>query len=135
MNVTALIIIVVIAVVILILVNLGTKETAKGIDKTHFLNEWKDVIQLAKDKKTQTMSVVHADKLLDEALKCIGYKGDTMAERLVSAKSKLKKREEVWVAHKMRNKIVHETTYKPSEKQVKNALLAYNKAFKDLGVW
>jgi hypothetical protein len=89
---------------------------------------------LFKDKKTQPMSIIHADKLLDEALKCLGYYGNTMAERLIAAKGRLQHKDEVWKAHKLRNKIVHETLHEPSEKEMKIALQGYYKTFKDLGV-
>ena len=135
MSISALIAIIVTAVVILVLLNLVARPTAKGVDKAHFINEWNDIIELSKEAKSRPLSVVHADKLLDEALKRLGHKGETMAERLISAKNALKHRDAVWNAHKLRNKIVHESAFEPSEKEVKTALAAYHKTFKDLGVW
>lgn len=134
MSITTIILIIVLSVVILVIISLTNRTPARGIDKTHFKNEWNDVMLLFKDKKTQPMSIIHADKLLDEALKCLGYYGNTMAERLVAAKSKLQHKDEVWKAHKLRNKIVHETLHEPSEKEMKVALQGYYKTFKDLGV-
>ena len=134
MTISTTIIIIVIAVVISVLISLSGRSAAKGIDKEHFKNEWNDVIQLSKDKKTQAMSVIHADKLLDDALKCLRYDGKTMAERLVAAKQRLKHKDEVWQAHKLRNKIVHETLHEPTEKEIKLALKGYYSTFKDLGV-
>ncbi|MFO0882559.1 MAG: hypothetical protein U0491_03880 [Candidatus Saccharimonadales bacterium] len=134
MSLGATIAIIVAAVVILGIISLIGRTPPKGIDKEHFKNEWNDVMLLFKEKKTQPMSIVHADKLLDEALKCLGYSGNTMAERLIGAKAKLQHRDEVWNAHKLRNKIVHETMHEPSEKQMKVALQGYYKTFKDLGV-
>lgn len=127
--------IIVAAVVILVIISLANKTTPKGIDKQHFTHEWNDIMLLFKEPKTQPMSIIHADKLLDESLKCLGYAGDTMAERLVGAKAKLRHKDEVWKAHKLRNKIVHETLYEPTEKQIKTALQGYYKTFKDLGVF
>lgn len=134
MNISVMIGVIVAAVVILVIISLASRSTPKGIDKEHFKNEWNDVMQLFQDRKTQPMSIVHADKLLDEALKCLGYYGNTMAERLIAAKSKLQHKDEVWKAHKLRNKIVHETLHEPSEKEIKVALQGYHKTFKDLGV-
>lgn len=134
MSLSATIAIIVGSVVILVIISLASKNVSKGIDKEHFRHEWNDVMQLSQDKKTQPMSIVHADKLLDEALKCLGYYGSTMAERLIAAKSKLRHKDEVWKAHKLRNKIVHETMHEPSEKEIKVALQGYHKSFKDLGV-
>jgi hypothetical protein len=135
MNITALIIIIVFAVVVLVAINLGAKTVPKGIDKQYFIQEWQDITAMYKDEKTRAMSIVQADKLLDEALKCLAYKGSTMGERLISAKMKLKHRDEIWKAHKLRNKIVHEPKFKLKDEQAKEALKGYFHTFKDLGVW
>lgn len=135
MSIGLIIIVIVLVVVVLVLVNLTTKPSSKGIDKEHFLNEWKDIINLSNEAKSRPLSVVHADKLLDEALKCQGYKGESMAERLVAAKKYVKHRDEIWSAHKLRNRIVHEPAFEPNSKEVKRALNAYHKTLKDLGVW
>jgi len=135
MTIGLLIGIIVFAVVLLVLINLIARPSTKGIDKAHFMNEWNDIVALSKEPKSRPLSIVHADKLLDEALKCLGYKGTSMGERLIDAKDSLKNRNDIWLAHKLRNKIVHESAFEPSEKQVKSALSAYHKTFKDLGVW
>jgi len=135
MNITALIIIIVFAVVVLVAINLGAKTIPKGIDKQYFIQEWQDITAMYKDEKTRAMSIVQADKLLDESLKCLAYKGSTMGERLISAKPKLKHRDEIWKAHKLRNKIVHEPKFKLKDEQAKEALKGYFHTFKDLGVW
>lgn len=133
MSIGLLILVIVAAVVILVLFNLYNKNAPKCVDKEHFKNEWQDVVVMSKDEKTITMSVVQADKLLDEALKCYGYAGNTMAERLVSAKKKLTDRDGVWQAHKMRNMIVHEPKYTAPKKIIVPILRAYSRALKDLG--
>ncbi|HUD03488.1 MAG TPA: hypothetical protein VMR51_01755 [Patescibacteria group bacterium] len=135
MSTTAVILIIVAAVVLLVLISLIGRAKPKCIDKQYFKNEWADIIALQKDYKTRPMCLIKADKLLDEALKGSGYHGETMAERLVSAKNHLKDRDRVWAAHKLRNKLVHESLFEPSEKEVKLALEHYRKAFKDLGVF
>jgi hypothetical protein len=123
------------AVVILVLLNLINKVNVKGIDKVHFKNEWDDITELAKDPKTSPMSIINADKLLDEALKCLGFSGNTMAERLISAKRQIKSKDQVWGAHKLRNKLVHETNKIASKTEIKVALGGYYRAFKELGVF
>lgn len=135
MSITTTILIIVLAVVLLVLISLIGRARPKCIDKLYFKNEWADVLALQKEYKTRPMSIINADKLLDEALKGFGYHGETMAERLVSAKNQLKDRDSVWAAHKLRNKLVHEPLFEPSEKAVKRALEGYRKAFKDLGVF
>jgi hypothetical protein len=135
MSISVIIIIIVLAVVILVLLSLVNRVNVKGIDKVHFKNEWDDVVLLSKDPQSNPMSVINADKLLDEALKCLGYGGNTMAERLISAKHQLKSKDSVWNAHKLRNRLVHETSKKPTDSEIRHALKGYHKAFKDLRVF
>ncbi len=134
MTLPVIIAIIVAAVAILVLLSLTSKTNARGIDRTHFANEWNDILAESKDSKTRPMSIVHADKLLDEALRCLGCDGTTFAERLVCVKSKLTQKDTVWSAHKLRNKIVHETQFDPTPADVNRALKGYQRAFKDLGV-
>jgi hypothetical protein len=134
MNITNIIILIVVAIVFLVLINLVGRVNPRGVDKVYFKNEWNDIVSLSHDPKTRPMSIVHADKLLDEALKCSGYGGENMGQRLISAKYRLKSKDAVWSAHRLRNKIVHEPLAEPSEKEVNIALRGYHKAFRDLGI-
>ena len=132
---TFLIIVIVLATTILVFINLIGRPMPKGIDHVYFQNEWNDIVELTKDDKTRNLSVINADKLLDEAMRNIGYSGNNFAERLVSAKQQLKDRNSVWAAHKLRNKLVHESLAEPSEHEVKLALKGYLQALKDLRVF
>lgn len=98
MSIGTIIVIIVIAVVFLVVISLVNKAPARCVDKVHFENEWKDILAMVNDPKTRPMSIIQADRLLDEALKCCGYRGDTMGERLVSAKQALKHRDNVWAS-------------------------------------
>jgi len=134
MSITLIITAIIFAIIILVFINLVGRPVPKGVDKQYFQNEWGDIIELAKEQKTKPMSIINADRLLDEALRSIGFSGNTMAERLVSAKQHLRDRNSVWGAHRLRNKIVHESLHEPSDKEIQNALKGYYQAFKDLRV-
>lgn len=79
------------------------------------------------------MTIINADKLLDQALKDIGYSGLTMGERLKSARSKFNKNNNVWAAHKLRNRIVHEQNVTLTYQECRKTLLYFKDALKDLG--
>ena len=134
MSISAIIVIIVGAVAVLSIISLASRSNPKGIDRLHFKNEWNDILAAFKGDKTKEMSIIQADKLLDEALKCLGCSGTSMSQRLIGAKHKLKHRDEVWNAHKLRNKIVHESSFHPTSGDIKLALRGYYKTFKDLGV-
>jgi hypothetical protein len=56
-----------------------------------------------------------------------------MGERLVTAQRDLSNNDTVWFAHKLRNKLVHEQFVGLKEADVKNALVGFRQALKDLG--
>jgi hypothetical protein len=119
-------------IVLLALLNLVSKGQPQ-LDKSYFKETWLKIHHKAQVEQTWALAVLDADKLLDSALKKKGYKGDTMAERLVSAKDTLSKRQPVWEAHKYRNQIAHEDNVKVTEQKVSTALHGFKTALKDLG--
>ncbi|MCL2095241.1 hypothetical protein FWH13_03980 [Candidatus Saccharibacteria bacterium] len=85
------------------------------------------------DSNTYRLSVIDADKLLDEALKEMHVKGETLGERLKMARGKFSNINAVWAAHRLRNQIVHERGTKVTYDQAKRALAAFRRALQDLG--
>lgn len=85
------------------------------------------------DDLSYHMTIINADKLLDQALKDIGFSGSTMAERLKSANLKFKNNNKVWNVHKLRNRIVHEQNVVLTYRDCEIALLSFKEALKDLG--
>lgn len=89
---------------------------------------------LSRDNQKQCQfAVMEADKLLDYAMKESGVKGDTMGERLKTAKEKWSDRNAVWEAHKLRNQIVHEENVKVGYDSARRALAGFKKGLKDMG--
>lgn len=59
-------------------------------------------------------AIFEADKLLDSALRQSGFKGETMGERLKSARQHFGNNavyQGLWEAHKMRNALAHEVGF------------------------
>jgi hypothetical protein len=123
--------------VLLILLVLGTgwllRRKPKHLNQVYYQERWQTLQKLCKDKSTWPLAVIDADKLLDDALKKSKYKGKTMGERLVAAQRDINSNDEVWFGHKLRNRLVHESNVKLSERDVKDALLGIRSALKDLG--
>lgn len=109
------------------------KKTKKPLNTEYFTDQWKEAQKLCSTKDTWPLAIINADKLLDEALKKSNFKGKTMGERLVAAQRSLSDNDGVWFAHKLRNKLVHESDTKLLEVDVKEALLALRQALRDLG--
>jgi len=79
------------------------------------------------------LAVIDGDKLLDEALRKRGFRGKTMGERLVSAQRSLSDNDGAWYAHKLRNRLVHESNVRLKKNEAQNALAGFKQALKDLG--
>src|SRR3989338_5649507 len=79
-------------------------------------------------------AVIEADKLVDDILKSAGYRGETMGERLMSIdKSQLVTLDTLWDAHKIRNRLVHDTNYFLRYAEAKRAVQLYEDTLKELG--
>lgn len=125
------------AIVIILLLVVGSgyllRRKPKHLNQAYYQDRWQTLQRLCKDRSTWPLAVIDADKLLDDALKRSRYRGKTMGERLVSAQRDIKDNDDVWFAHKLRNRIVHEESVKLTERMVKDALLGIRGALKDLG--
>lgn len=78
-------------------------------------------------------ALIEADKLLDFALRVRGYEG-SLGEKLKKAGGEFSRIDDVWEAHKLRNRLAHEVGFKLSPQVVKVALAKFRTALADLGV-
>jgi hypothetical protein len=88
-------------------------------DAVKKINEISKIFNSTKEPMILSSLLIESDKLLDHALKMSGTKGNTMGERLKSAKNRFDRDSyhRVWEAHKLRNRIAHEqnVTFKTNE--------------------
>ena len=90
--------------------------------------------QLKRDvPATYNLAVLNADKIVDQALRESGISGETMGERMKMAQKKFSDNNSIWNAHKLRNRIAHETDVVVGYNEAKIALACFKKALKDLG--
>lgn len=108
---------------------------SKDLNVEKYRRRWIEIERLVKkdDRQSCQFAIIEADKLLDIAMKERGIKGDTMGERLKTAKDSWSNRDAVWSAHKLRNQIVHEADVKIGYDTTKRALAGFKKALKDVG--
>ena len=81
------------------------------------------------------IAVIEADKILDQVLKQKGFSGGSLGERLnqMVPADLPEIYEDVWEAHKMRNRIVHEPDFEVSQSESRQIVAVYEKALKKLG--
>ena len=108
------------------------KRKHKGLtsqEKKKYLNNWRKI----KEDQDYKHAIMGADKLLDVLLTGHGYNG-TIGEKLKQSGGLFSDYNGVWTAHKLRNRIAHELDFEVSNKEAKNALRLFERAFRDLGL-
>ena len=122
------------AVLLYFAINL-TKPHKIHLDKEKFQHNWLKIENSVKKDEPATwhLALINADKLVDTALRELHFSGQTMGERLKSAKDKLSSPNSIWHAHKLRNVIAHEADAEINFDQTRRALASFKQALKYLG--
>ncbi len=134
----SLVVVMVIGIIIIGIVMLAvitmTRKKVPGLNQEEFRAKWLKIEgSLIDDEASGHLAILNADKLLDAALKARGFPGETMGERMKSARTTFSNNNAVWAAHKLRNQIAHESDVSIKTKTVRYALQAFKKALKDVG--
>ena len=104
-----------------------------GVKKT--FKQWAKVLKRLDTGKEADykLAVIEADGLLNDILKKMGYKGETMAKILEQLNATiLPNIEQIWKVHKIRNNVVHDPDYKLSLEDARKVLGIYEKSFRTL---
>ncbi len=110
------------------------KKRPRKLNNDKFMGEWRELQLYCRDKDTWQQALMAADILLDKALRRRRYRGKTMGERMVAAQRKITDNDDMWFAHNMVKKLVETDGKLPlKESDVKEALISYREALKDLG--
>jgi hypothetical protein len=111
----------------------GNRASYGKVDKAFVAEKWQAIEFMSTAGGSGLRNAVsEADKLFDYVLKGNGYVGDTMAERLKRAESRLTNRNGVWAAHKLRNALAHEVAFDLVASQAKDALKEYKRGLIEL---
>lgn len=133
--VAALVILTVIGIVVHKILRALRRPELHQMDREKIKETWEQIQMVSQQGAMGAkMAVIEADKLLDQALKSMLMPGETLGERLKVAAYKYPSIRNVWPAHKLRNQLVHETTFEISPRQAKQALDDFEKALKALNV-
>lgn len=109
------------------------KSRPKQLNKKYFETRWLELLtRVRTGYDGMILSVIDADKLLDEALKKHKFKGKTMGERMVAAQRVFTDNDAIWYAHKLRNRLVHEPSVRLKKTEAKDALSGIRQGLKDL---
>lgn len=99
--------------------------------------EWAKIEQhfFKGDENDLKIAIIEADKLLEEALQEAGIRGTHLGDRLKNLKTnQLPNIDQVWQAHRLRNDIVHQSTFKLKRDLAERALNIYETTLKQLNL-
>jgi hypothetical protein len=104
-----------------------------GIKKT--FKQWAKIakrMEIGKESEYK-LAITDADVLLKDILIEVGFKGENMREVLEKVDSKiLPNIKDVWSAHDIRNKMVHDPDYEITPDMAKKIMRIYEQSFRDL---
>jgi len=109
--------------------------TTSSVHSKNLIKGWQSVLDKLEigDEANYKLAIIEADKIFDNLLKRIGYQGDDMGERLKQITSaQLANIDELWQAHKIRNRLVHEENFQLKEHEAKKVIEIYEKALDEL---
>ncbi len=120
---------------LLIVVILLTRKGTPALDVDKYRMRWLSIEQQLNQNESSSFSlcVLNADKLLDQAMRERGVKGETMGERMKASKDVWSNANAVWGAHKLRNQIAHDTDVRVSYDDARKALAGFKQALRDMG--
>jgi hypothetical protein len=109
-------------------------ETAETGD-TVMAHRWQNATKhIASDNPNDwKQAIIEADIILEDLLTKMGYRGDSIGEKLKKvARGDMKSLDEAWEAHKVRNQIAHEgSSFSLNHHEAKNVIGMYRKVFEE----
>lgn len=96
---------------------------------------WERILSHASSEKESDwrLAILEADVLLDEMITNMGYRGDSLGEKLKGIeKSDFTTLDKAWEAHAVRNKIAHEgAAFSLAEREARRVIGLYEEVFRE----
>lgn len=100
------------------------------------VNRWAEIENNIESENSADwkMAIIEADSIIDSIIQRIGYDGENLGERLKNIEpSDFENLQNIWEAHKVRNRIAHEAErFELTKEEAKAALEKYKKALREL---
>jgi hypothetical protein len=114
----------------------GGKAKLGEAERAKIGRHWEEVAWYAEQPQYQQQAVMEADKLFDHVLQGMGVRGNTLGERLKSAELLFTSEmyNNLWEAHKLRNRLAHEVGHGISGHEAERAVRAFHAALVHLKV-
>ena len=133
--IAAVVVVIVLGIAVYRFLRLLRRPELHGTSREQILKRWEQI----EHTSTQgimgaKLAIIEADKLLDQVLRSMAMPGQTLGERLKSTAYRYPNIRQVWGAHRLRNQLVHDTSFELGARQGRQALDDYKAALKVLNV-
>lgn len=109
-------------------------ETVKGGDPS-LTHKWESVQRHieSQNQNDWKQAILEADVILDSILTAMGYKGESVGEKLKRVeKADFESLDDAWDAHKVRNQVAHDgSAFVLSQYEAKRVINMYKKVFEE----
>ncbi len=96
---------------------------------------WSRILQQSEgeDQKAARLAILEADIMLNELLDVLGYKGETMADKMRQVdRANFNTIDLAWEAHKIRNRIAHDgDAHEMSSREIRRVIDLYERVLKE----
>ncbi len=96
---------------------------------------WNRILEQAHgdSEKAARLAILEADIMLNELLDVLGYKGETMADKMRGVdRANFNTIDLAWEAHKIRNRIVHDgDAHTMTEREIRRVIALYERVLKE----
>lgn len=105
-----------------------------GLSREEIRSRWSEIEKTrGQGMMGEKLAVMEADSLLDTVFKSMAMPGNTLGERLRVACARHPELRSVWWAHKLRNQIAHDSSFRMGRGQASRALKEFERALRRLG--
>ena len=113
---------------------MGHTVTARDVPKTRL--RWDRILEQAGSESDQNrrLAILEADIMLSELLDELGYKGETMADKMRQVpKAQFNTIDFAWEAHRARNVVAHKAEHSVSVHESERIIGLYDRVFREFG--
>ena len=111
----------------------GASVAHKDVPKSQL--RWNHILERAhsNDEKSWRLAILEADMMLNELLDMLGYRGETMADKMKQAgRAQFQTIDLAWEAHRVRNTIAHQGSLQSlSAHETRRVIGLYGQVFRE----
>lgn len=104
-------------------------------DREAWIKKWQEIEKLAEGEESYLkLAIIECDQLLDLVFKAMHVPGEDTGQRLKFVVVSKPNLGYIYEARRLRNRLVHEASFRMNPSDTRKAVNLYKRIFKDLGV-